>query len=81
MAKMIPPPLLTKLELRAITGLAQKSRQVKWLKERRIPHTLNAFREPLVLREQLIVCYGGLGSLPRKPKRERTEPNWAAIGL
>lgn len=40
-------------ELRLICGRTKKSKQIEWLKSRRIKHTTNAYGQPVVLRAHL----------------------------
>lgn len=60
-------------ELRVICGRSRKSKQIEWLKSKRIKHTTNAYGQPVVLRTHLEAVLGD------EKHRSATGPNWGAM--
>lgn len=69
---------LSKDELATLTGFRWKSKQAGFLKAKKIPHTINSFGHPLVVRAT-IERLGGVDKARRT--KEPAGPNWAAKGL
>ncbi len=53
--------LLTREELRELTGRRTAAAQIRWLREQRIPHLIGADGRPKVLRSTLLAMLGGIG--------------------
>lgn len=66
-------PYIHHNELREICGRTRKSKQIEWLKSKRIRHTTNAYGQPVVLRAHLEAVL----SEPRT--KAPAAPNWEAL--
>jgi hypothetical protein len=60
-------------ELRKVCGRSRKSKQIEWLKARRIKFTTNAYGQPVVLRSHLEAV------LSDDRNKAATGPNWQAL--
>lgn len=60
-------------ELKSISGRSRKSKQIEWLKSKRIKFTTNAYGQPVVLRSHLEAVLGD------EKNRSSTGPDWAAM--
>lgn len=60
-------------ELRSICGRSRKSKQIEWLRSKRIKFTTNAYGQPVVLRAHLEAV------LSDDRARSSIGPNWGAM--
>lgn len=66
-------PYIMQDELRLICGRTRKSKQIEWLKSKRIKFTTNAYGQPVVLRSHLEAV------LSDDRGRASSGPNWGAM--
>jgi Domain of unknown function (DUF4224) len=71
--EVIPSPYVMQDELQTISGRVRKSKQIEWLKSKRIKFTTNAYGQPIVLRSHLEAV------LSDERNKRSIEPNWAAL--
>lgn len=66
-------PYIFRDELKTICGRDRKSKQIEWLKSKRIKFTTNAYGQPVVLRAHLEAA------LSDGNRKTTTGPNWGAM--